>query len=215
MTSHNSRNPVTLHQTYYLFDRREPEVVRYVGRTSRGAKFRYWSHKNRAKGGERNGSALYSWVAEIGRENLDYCVIQTFDNLDDAMIAEVEAIARFRENGQPILNSTNGGDDRTGRSLRPETRDKISKIRKGKATIPKGTKFPDRQGKPVKHFLEYFEKVGHPKAKLTKEEVLEIRRRYDSGEHPNSIQKDYPVVANNIVMIGKRLTWNSIAEEGS
>lgn len=49
--------------------------------------------------------------------------------------------------------------------------------------------------------------------KLTPEKVLEIRRRYDSGEKTEVIAYDFGVTGGNVSMIGRRKTWRSVPEE--
>ena len=49
------------------------------------------------------------------------------------------------------------------------------------------------------------------KAKLTKEDVLMIRSRYDAGESPTDIYKDYnKVTLKSLIRVCKRETWKSI-----
>jgi uncharacterized protein (DUF433 family) len=50
----------------------------------------------------------------------------------------------------------------------------------------------------------------HPNCKLTKNDVLEIRRRAESGESRKSIAKDYPVGVGAINRIVTRRTWKSV-----
>ena len=48
-------------------------------------------------------------------------------------------------------------------------------------------------------------------AKLNENMVKEIRRRYDSGENPMSIQKDFSFVnINSIRRVCKRETWKNV-----
>ena len=49
------------------------------------------------------------------------------------------------------------------------------------------------------------------KAKLNEDMVKEIRRRYDAGESPISIQKDFSFVnINSIRRVCKRETWKNV-----
>lgn len=48
-------------------------------------------------------------------------------------------------------------------------------------------------------------------AKLTKEDVIKIRERYDNGEKPSKILKDYPFVSKATIMrVCRRVTWKSV-----
>lgn len=53
----------------------------------------------------------------------------------------------------------------------------------------------------------------HHNAKLTVEEVLEIRARYDSGEPLPDIAKDYDTSPGNVSNIGRRDIWKHIPEQ--
>lgn len=48
------------------------------------------------------------------------------------------------------------------------------------------------------------------KAKLTENDVIEIRRRYDAGETQMSIAKDFNIVASNISHIVNRNAWKHV-----
>jgi hypothetical protein len=51
-----------------------------------------------------------------------------------------------------------------------------------------------------------------PRAKLTPEQVLEIRRRFDRGEPQKTIAADYGVSRFAVSLIGRRLNWPSLEE---
>lgn len=44
-------------------------------------------------------------------------------------------------------------------------------------------------------------------AKLTVQQVREIRRRFDRGDEPQEIADDFGVVRSNVHMIGLRQRW--------
>ena len=49
------------------------------------------------------------------------------------------------------------------------------------------------------------------RAKLTKEDVIKIRKRYDKGEMPSKIHKDYSFVClDTIARVCRRETWKSV-----
>ena len=50
----------------------------------------------------------------------------------------------------------------------------------------------------------------HGMTKLTKDDVLEIRRRAANGERHSDIAKDFPVSSSNISPIVQRLTWKHV-----
>ena len=48
------------------------------------------------------------------------------------------------------------------------------------------------------------------RAKCSREEILEIRRRYDQGERVYEIEKDYPYSTNTISRVAKRLSFKDV-----
>lgn len=48
------------------------------------------------------------------------------------------------------------------------------------------------------------------RAKCSKEEIIEIRKRYDQGERICDIKKDYPYSVNTIFRVAKRLTFKDV-----
>lgn len=52
-----------------------------------------------------------------------------------------------------------------------------------------------------------------PVAKLTEDQVLEIRRRRDSGEKIDDLAAEFGVSRSNIGLIGQRKTWTHLKEE--
>ena len=47
-------------------------------------------------------------------------------------------------------------------------------------------------------------------AKLTKDQVLEIRKRYDNGQRSSLLAKEYNVSQVTISRIGLRQTWKNV-----
>lgn len=52
----------------------------------------------------------------------------------------------------------------------------------------------------------------HGQSKLTKEQVLAIRRRYDTGDRAPQIAKDFEVSRANVILIGKRKRWGWLTD---
>lgn len=50
----------------------------------------------------------------------------------------------------------------------------------------------------------------HPNAKLTNEQVREIRKLYDTGFSNNVIARNFKISSWNVEEIGKRKTWTHI-----
>ena len=52
---------------------------------------------------------------------------------------------------------------------------------------------------------------SHHRARLCAADVLVIRARYDGGESPRSIARDFPVSVENIKAVAYRKTWRHVA----
>lgn len=94
---------------YVVTDRREPDRVRYVGKTVRGVKVRerkHWSESKRAR------NAFPNWLRsrEHRKEDIEFTAISKHPNVAELNEAEVQAIAKYRAVGQADLNLTDGGD---------------------------------------------------------------------------------------------------------
>ena len=54
---------------------------------------------------------------------------------------------------------------------------------------------------------------GKPNHKMQPEQVLEIRRRFDSGERLADLGREFGLHPTTISHIGKRVTWKNLPEE--
>lgn len=108
---------MTAYLIYGLYDLREPERTRYVGKSSgrRGVKDRIYHHKWLSR---KETSILPSsrWIRKIGEENLGYRILRTSTKytLD---VDEIQTIAHYRRAGQADLNILEGGGGRSAESL--------------------------------------------------------------------------------------------------
>lgn len=55
----------------------------------------------------------------------------------------------------------------------------------------------------------------HPQSKLTAAAVLAIRRRFDSGEPPADIAKDFGIRSQTASLVGRRKSWAHLPEEAN
>jgi len=64
---------------------------------------------------------------------------------------------------------------------------------------------------PIKVPKIYSHGESHYMSKLTEEDVIQIRKRYDGGERHQDIATDYPHLTNkNISMVARRKTWKHV-----
>lgn len=55
--------------------------------------------------------------------------------------------------------------------------------------------------------------AAHRSARLTEEQVYEIRARYDAGERGKAAAKDYGIHEVHFNCIGRRARWRSLPEK--
>lgn len=130
-----------------------------------------------------------------------------------------------------------------GKYLSQKSKDKISKANKGKGNGFYGKKHSEENKKKFsehskklwqEHYEEYRERLvnlnkserrrkevseqmrgsHNQKSKVTEKDVIEIRKRYDNGERPRFILKDYPqLTKSGLMKICIRETWKYLEKE--
>lgn len=113
---------------YHVIHPKEPERVRYVGKTKAGIKTRengHWSDTNR----RRSNSRLQNWLVKYraDRGSIEFRPVIECDTPEELNAAEIREIARLRSIGQADLNITSGGDGGLGLPWSEESRSKLSK----------------------------------------------------------------------------------------
>ena len=114
-------------QIWYIYGLADPEtpVVRYVGKTNDPCA-RLRNHLSDARKGGRNHRAR--WLAKILREGgMPRVIICEVGFGVGAAEAERKWIAHYRRLGNPLVNSSDGGDGSPGYVHSPEVREKIRK----------------------------------------------------------------------------------------
>ena len=102
---------------------------RYIGKTIQPLHTRIRKHRNTAKVGET--TAVYQWMRKHGVDNVQVCVLDTFDADTIHLIDERERfhIAQARALNSENLNLTAGGDGGSGYAHTPESKAKIRDAR--------------------------------------------------------------------------------------
>lgn len=112
---------------YILFDPRYPEEVRYVGKTSQLLCQRLAAHL-----GAKKGTYVVRWINKIRLEGYIPIICEIESGIDvNWQSREQYWIAWYRKHGHPLCNLTDGGDG--GLNPSPETREKMSAAKRGKA----------------------------------------------------------------------------------
>jgi group I intron endonuclease len=79
-------------------------------------------------------SHLYASAKKYGLSKFTFSLVSIFDNREDLNKAEIDLIAKYKSDGVPLYNLTNGGEGSLGWIPSDETRDKMSAAKKGKYT---------------------------------------------------------------------------------
>lgn len=155
---------------------------RYIGQTVSKLNKRFNHHKHNAKAGKQ--LPVYDWMRKYGVENIQICVIATFDEDTIHAIDEVEIfhIAQYRDVllGAGNLNLAHGGDGNRGSSPSAETREKMSlantghpvseETRQKLSAASKGRRVSDETRQKLSKALK-----GKPKSDETKKKMSASR----------------------------------------
>lgn len=200
---------------YGLIDPREGQI-RYVGATQQ-LKERLKDHLTSAY---RSSSPKRMWMRELLTSGLQPEMI-VLETVPYAFWEEAERywIAKMRERGVPLLNVFHGGlDGGRGIPKSPEHRAKIGQAHKGRkfsATTRAKMSAARRGWRPSPELTriqrEKCKGEGNGRARLTEEQVIEIRRRYAAGGIClHKLAEDYPVTFSAIHRIVTRQTWKHV-----
>lgn len=167
---------------YVVTDSREPDRVRYVGRTVQGLRVRVVSHWSFARGGK--SGAFQNWLrSRMDRvDDVVFTIISEHPNVHELNRAETQAIFYYRSMGQADLNKTDGGDGGWGRVMTEE------QARAHRERVPRGE--------------------GHWQHKLTWESVREIRTsRMSTYLSDREMAKKYGVSRASVTSVLANELW--------
>lgn len=164
-----------------------PEEVRYVGITVKKLEHRLRDHLNEA--GRGSQKAKDNWIRKHLRENIRARELEAgLSSIEELRISEVGWIARMGTFGTPRgLNLTRGGDGVWGYTFSDEIK---ARFRERTAT--------------------QLATMNHPRAKITREDVLEIVARIWAGETTADISRDYPISAAGVQKIRSGENWPNV-----
>lgn len=113
---------------YAVYDAREPERVRYVGKTQVSIKERttgHWYDARRQT--RRSNSRMVNWLLKRldQPEIVGFREVGFYPSLSELNHAEISLIAELRAIGQADLNIADGGEGRAGVPWSEETRKKV------------------------------------------------------------------------------------------
>lgn len=109
---------------YRLFWKKQPNITRYIGKTCKSLNERLAIHRYSAKKAKIIGKNLhsYNWMNSINLE-IGIELLETIKDWEKGELREIQLIQEYRDRGEPLTNTTRGGDGRKFgiRSNNPKT----------------------------------------------------------------------------------------------
>lgn len=175
---------------YGLYDTRDPERIRYVGKTTGTLRVRlsnHWTYSRK----EGKLTRVQGWLKSRSTtpELVGMRVLRTASSEEELNRVEIETIAEYRARGEADLNHTDGGEGMRGVVRTPESREALSRK---------------------------YRKTGGPNATLNWQQVREIRTNRMLGyEEAASVAERYGVGRTVIDRILRNQMWIDSAFEPS
>lgn len=198
----------------------------YVG-GSGNIKARWSQHRSKLWQGKHCNRLLQAGWSSLGEESFDFIVLEVVGPSEDLLAAEQRWMVSLSAYGHGFNLYPKAGSP-AGLAPTPETRAKISAAHRGKvvgqetrdklSAANSGKAFtPIRCANISKGILRVRDKVvaaktgeRNPAAKLTAEDVVEVRRRHSTGEPTQSIAERFGVSTASISNVARRLTWKHV-----
>lgn len=172
--------------SYWVYIHTCPNGKKYVGVTGRNPEFR-WKEGQ----GYKTNKHFYQAILKYGWNNIAHEVFEV-SSQEEMYRKEVELISFFHSNDPNFgYNNSAGGEySHLGCRCSEETKEKISKVKKGRPTWNKGKKMSEeycrimsesRKGKPSKQ-------IGCTRSEETRRKISEAKK----GKHPSPyVRKKY------------------------
>lgn len=170
---------------YTLASSQAPEVVRYVGVTSKTAEYRLRGHLNTARAGRK--LALYDWMRRELSKGYEILVITATRHaaFADALVAEQALIAEHRNAGTRLLNLTDGGEGVLGHKHSATARVKMSAAHAGKIRGPHSEETRQRISEARKGHATHTK----PHTEETRRKMSEARRGKKGTPHTEETRR--------------------------
>lgn len=153
----------------------DPNEIRYVGKTSKGAANRLKTHASESRN-LKNNLPKSRWIRKHGEGHIKTVELQTASEEWELEELERGWIQRLGTFGTPRgLNLTEGGEGVSGYTFSAAARER----------------FRERT-------REQFE-LKHPRKKLTDGDATAVRRRLWDGERPEEVHREYPHVTVAVI----------------
>lgn len=213
---------------FYVYKYTSPSGKFYFGITD-CKKRRSDEHKKKQNGAKDDNTKFANAIRKYGYDNFKYEILDEVPTLEEAKFKEINYIFEF-DSIESGYNMTPGGDHcGTPKKL---TKDSVKLIKKDLEDniltykqisqkysivlsmvnkIAKGKAWCHILGEETVNRSHLFEKgKDNSQAKLTDEQVIEIRKRLTNGESRAALMKEFDVSKTLVQMIATREAWNHL-----
>lgn len=184
----------------------------YIGK-AKDVNQRWLQHKAAAKKKISN-SFLYKAIRKYGSENFTIVKLEEIEDEELCYLKETELIKQFQANNPKIgYNMGLGGEGNRGKVITEETRKKFSERSKKNYTPEMAEILRKAKGTPEALKNASIASTGskNPRANLTEDIVLEIRKLFLTGEYSQvKLSELFNIPRTTINHIIKRYTWKHI-----
>lgn len=196
---------------------REPEKIRYVGQTTRGAEVRFRFHRYDAIAENysvKSDLAVYRWMRKHGVENIHFRVLEgevPLEDLDEREVCWIAELQTFSREYSEGLNLSVGGASVRGYKHSEESLRKMSGREYSQATRDKMSASAKLRG--VDHLIPsrgMFKGEKSSNATLTDKEAAKVKSKLWDGAGIKETAEEFGVGANTINHLLQGRTWNHI-----
>ena len=176
---------------------------KYIGQTSMRFIRRYWHHQWLLDNNKHDNSHLQKAWNKYGKDNFSFSILEVCENKDDLDNLEIKYINKYDtiKNG---YNIQTGGNVILCNYISPESRKRVGELNRKRML---GTKLSKKTREKMS-LSRCGEKNGF--AKLTRQQVIEIRQMIKEGYRPKEIYQKYNITYGNFKMIRANKTWKDV-----
>jgi group I intron endonuclease len=180
----------------------------YVGITHNPTE-RWKRHKSDARTNKKY--AIHHAMNKYGNDKFIFKTIEELETRDQANLREVAWIKFLKENSYQIYNETDGGDGTAGTKWTEARKQCMSRLNSGSGNPMHGIQLygeaNGNYGKQMKPHVKTT--LLQYRAKITKEQVIEIRRLFATGKYRQSeLCKMFNLSAAQISRIVNAKRWS-------
>lgn len=190
------------------------EGYRYIGKSIVSDRGRLRSHKYNAR--RDQDLPVYRWMRKHGPENIEIETLERVEGNEALLLREIAWIADLGTHvSEGGLNCTRGGDGSLGWKQTAESIAKANAARTArrgyegrKPHKPRPRMDPELRRQSILASRARGSASGS--AKLTEENVADIKMRLRNGEQQRALAAEFGVTQGNICSISKGRTWKHV-----